>query len=600
MEPVSRGPVKRTEVREGDDAAVRFRITDTATGSPLSGVAPAGWMEILADGALTDPGECTRQVEKFLGGDLFSRPDVDLNTYFVLALNDDASITVVDPLFGFGGTKLLAMVKLRSPGEDWVLSADKSRLFVSQPEAGRLAVIDTASWQILADLEVGPRPERLALQPDGAYLWVALQDAMVAVDVRNPKTPRIAARIPVPAGRHDLALSEDSRFVFVANLDARSVSVIDVVKLAGAGDVDLGAAPVSIAYSSLARSAYASSETGTLTAVSLSKGKPRIAARFQAEPGLGQVRFAPRGGLGFAVNPQKDRVHIFDAARNRVVQTACVQDGPDQVTFSDHLAYIRHRGSEVVMMIPLEQLGREGGTVPVVDFPGGQHPLGRWTRSSPADSIVRAPGATAVLVANPADKAIFYYKEGMAAPMGSFQNYSREPRAVLVVDRSLKERQPGTYSTVARLSQPGRYRVAVFLDSPRTMRCFEVAVAPDPELAEKRLQEAPVHVEHLTDLSVPAVAGRPLRLRFRLTDPRTGAPAEGLEDVSALAVLSPGMWHKTLPARAAGNGIYETDLVPPAGGAYLVSVECLSQKLPANRSPQLPLNVSEPGAALSP
>jgi YVTN family beta-propeller protein len=595
VEPVA---AKRTEVREGDDAAVRFRITDTATGSPLSGVAPAAWMELLADGALTDPKDCTRKVEQFLGGDLFSRPDVDLNNYFVLALNDDATISVVDPLFGFGGTKLLAMVELRSPGEDWVLSADKSRLFVSQPEAGRVAMVDTASWQLLADLELGPRPARLALQPDGVYLWVALEGGVAAVDVRNL---RVTARIPLPAGRRDLVISDDNRFVFVANLDAHTVSVIDVVKLAGAGDVDLGSAPASIAFSSLAKAAYVTSESaGTITAVSMSTGRPRIAARLQAEPGLGQVRFAPRGRLGFAVNPRNDRVHVFDAARNRVVQTASVQEGPDQVTFSDHLAYIRHRGSEVVMMIPLEQLGKEGTTVPVIDFPGGEHPLGQGARSSSADSIVRAPGATAVLVANPADKAIFYYKEGMAAPMGSFQNYGRQPRAVLVVDRSLKERQPGTYSTVARLPQPGRYRVAFFLDSPRMVRCFEVAVAPSPELAEKRRREAPVIVEHLTDLSLPLVAGRRVHLRFRLTDPRTGAPAEGLDDVNVLAVLSPGMWHQTLPARSTGNGIYETDLVPPVGGAYFVAVECLSQKLPANRSPQMGLNVAEPGAAASP
>ena len=38
---------------------------------------------------------------------------------------------------------------------------------------------------------------------------------------------------------------------------------------------------------------------------------------------------------------------------------------------------------------------------------------------------------------------IYYYSEGMAAPMGNFQNYRRVPRAVKVVDRSLREEARG-------------------------------------------------------------------------------------------------------------------------------------------------------------
>ena len=34
-----------------------------------------------------------------------------------------------------------------------------------------------------------------------------------------------------------------------------------------------------------------------------------------------------------------------------------------------------------------------------------------------------------MIVANPADKMIYYYTEGMAAPMGSFQNYRRVPES---------------------------------------------------------------------------------------------------------------------------------------------------------------------------
>src|SRR6185436_8142912 len=70
-------------------------------------------------------------------------------------------------------------------------------------------------------------------------------------------------------------------------------------------------------------------------------------------------------------------------------------------------------------------------------------------------AIVPAPEEGAVLVANPADKMIYYYTEGMAAPMGSFQNYRRDPRALLVLDNSLAETASGVYSTTVRLGEAG-------------------------------------------------------------------------------------------------------------------------------------------------
>lgn len=601
LEPAARG-APAGELREATDAVVRFKITDAATGNPVAGASPAAWMDRmdrLGTGKAPVAKGCTQKIEEFVGGSLFARPAVDLNVYYVLALNHDATITVVDPLFGFGGTKLLALVRLDSPGEDWVLSRDKRRGFVSLPDSNQIAVIDTATWTVVKELAVGPRPGRLALQPDGAYLWAALEGDGGGVAAVDTERLEVAARIPTGAGRHDLAVSDDNRFLFVTNSEAGTMSVIDVAKLAQAGEVALGAKPTRIAYSSLARLAYAVSETeGSIVAIGMEK-EPAVIARIPAEPGLGMIRFAPGGRFAFVVNPAKNAVHVLDASRNRIIQSGAIDQAPDQVTFTENLAYVRRRGSEVVLMIPLDQIGTEGSPLPVVDFPGGQHPLGQVSLPSVADSVVQAPGATAVLVANPADKVIYFYKEGMAAPMGSFQNYDREPRAVLVVDRSLKERSPGVYETVARLGSPGRYEVALFLDSPRLTHCFEVEVEEDPVLAERRRREQPLRVE-------PLIAGRDVAakqqtaLRFKLVDPQSGKPKGGLADVTVLVFNPSGFSTGRRPAAEVGEGVYEIGFVPPSAGTYYVAVECLSGKLPLHLSPQIVLRAVADGSVPSP
>lgn len=576
-------------LHEGDAARFRFRITDDATGAPLSGLFPAAWMDLNPQVLVEDAPTCQEKVQAFIAGSLLGAPELDLNVYYVLALNDDATISVVDPLFGFGTTKLLAMVFLPSPGEDWALDDEQAYLYVSMPKIGQVAIVDTATWKLEDTIEVGSEPRRLALQADGRYLWVALDDeadaGVVALDTVERK---IAARIATAAGPHDLVLADDDRELYVTNAGAGSVSIIDVASLGPRYTLDIGGSPISLAYSTAAHAAYAVDADGAVVAIDGERGK--AFARIESTPGLSRLRFAPDGRLGFLVNPVDNRLHIIDAAQNRIIQTAKVEDGPDQIAFSDHLAYIGHRGSETVLMIPLEEVGTPGKPIPVVDFPAGQQPFGIPT--SPGDTIVQAPGATAVLVANPADRVIYYYKEGMAAPMGQFQNYSRIPRAVLVIDRSLREHEPGVYETVATLRSPGTYDVAFFMDAPRTIHCFRAQVAA----AVHDGKDQSLRVQPLA-VADDARVGQTLSIRFRLVDAATGAARDGLKDVRVMTFRAPGHDQLRHPAKSLGHGIYEIEMVPAVAGVYYAFLESRSAGVALNSGPFVSWMVKDSGDA---
>jgi YVTN family beta-propeller protein len=231
---------------------------------------------------------------------------------------------------------------------------------------------------------------------------------------------------------------------------------------------------VSVAWSALANAAYVVSD-GAVFVLDPKQSKPR--AIISAVAGTTRIRFASGGRLGFIVNPSKDSVYILDTAINQIVQTAIVEAEPFEVTFSESLAYIRHLQSETVLMIPLAAVGTAGAQVTVADFPGGQRGFGATGIAPlPADGIVGTPSGDAVLVTNPADQQIYFYREGMAAPMGSLSAYSHVPRATLVVDRTLRETKPGHYETTATMPKPGVYDVSLFVDSPRIISCFQVTV----------------------------------------------------------------------------------------------------------------------------
>ena len=144
MEPLSAGGAvgngRATELLAGTEATIRFKIVDTNGGKPLNNLRPVAWIDQRAAGKAPDAKDCREKVRSFLQPGFNKRPTIDLNTYYILALNDEPNISVIDPLSGYGGSKLFALIGLRSSGEDWVISADKKRLYVSMPLVNQVAV----------------------------------------------------------------------------------------------------------------------------------------------------------------------------------------------------------------------------------------------------------------------------------------------------------------------------------------------------------------------------------------------------------------------------------------------------------------------------
>ena len=570
-------------LREGDDVTFQFKISDITTGAPLTGAFPRAWIDIERPQEKID---CSGKVKAFISAGLLARPLLDLNVYYVLALNEDASISVIDPHFGYGGSKLLSMVSLKSPGEDWVLTPDGNTLFVSMPDVNRIAAVSTATWKVISDIDLGARPARLVLQPDRDRLWASYDNPngrgpVSGVAVINTEKLAVEKKLSTGAGPHEIAVADDGRFAFVTNRNDGNVSIIDAVTLAKLKDVPTGREPSGIAFSNKGKLAYVLHEQHGFVAA-VDGASQKLVATIPAWTGAGQqIRFAPDGRFGFITNPTRNAVHILDAAINKIVQTADIDGGPDQVSFSDTLAYLRRRDSEIVVMMPLPKGDIQGQSVTLTDFPGGQNPFGKVSRPSRAASIVRAPGENATLVGNAADKSIYYYQEGMAAPMGSFSNYGHEPRAVLVVDRSLKERTPGVYETTAKIRVPGVLTVAFVLDSPRIVHCFPLQVkqAPQPEGGI----QSKVKIEGL--LKDPVIrVGEKTRVRFKLTDPNTTQPKSKLRDVSALVFLAPGVWQDRPAAREVEQGLYEIEFRAPESGFYYVYLQ----------SPSLGLTLDNP------
>ena len=434
----------------GDWADITFRVTDASTGEPLKGRYPAAWMDLGSawEAKGGRPMTCKDRIATYLQGIVGVRPMIDLNSHFLLVLNRDPSISVIDPAIGITGiTNLFAQVNLSRPGADWVLNDDHKSLYVTMPISGEVALVDTQSFEVTHEIPAGKQPMRIEIQDDQRYLWVgnsttdAVTSGVTVIDTSELKPVKF---IPTGPGHHEIAFTDDNRYAFVTNRDGGTVTVIDVQTLEKVKDIETGSRPMSIAFSPLGQAIYVTDvDTGKITVID--PDKLEIRGNISAEPGIGPMRFTRDGRWAMVINTSANKVFVLDASTNVLPHVIEVGDKPYQVNFTTSFAYVRSLGTQDVALIPLSEL--DGLKTPPATFiPAGQRPPGAVGDISIADSIIPSiKQAASAYIVNQAEGTVSYYMEGMGAPMGSFRNYGHETRAIEIVDRSMSEIEPGVY-----------------------------------------------------------------------------------------------------------------------------------------------------------
>ncbi len=589
-----RGGEVSADIRAGERAVIKFKLSDATTEAPISGLRPLAWIDRLPAEELdlaAGDGGCQDKVEGYLSGTLTARPTLDLNSFFILALNNDPSISVIDPTVDVGGmTQLFALIQLNKPGEDWAMSADQEELWVTVPGTNQVAIAELDGFSVAQHMDGGPNPQRIAFQPDQRYLWIgndAENKRESGVTVIDPQTRKMVAQIATGAGHHELAFSPDSQYAYVTSSEDGRLSIIDTQALEVVQEVRVGQEPVALAVSESSGTIYAGDRrSGHILALD-GQSFAEI-AELEGDRGLAALGLTPDGRWGIATNPEAGQVILFDTSNNTVTHVAEVDGAPDQISFSQEMAYIRARETAQIITIPLAEID-PAAALPLNLVPVGEQAPGFFPSMSLANAVFPIAEQGAVVVANPADDQVYFYPEGATAASGSFQGHTLFPRAAQVVDRSLREEAPGVYAGRVRIPEEGDYLVAVMLGDPLLVHCFEFTAKPNEALQEAaRLPD----LEYLNKNNMNPVAGQPFAVQLQLTDPATGQGIDGLEDVFIFANQVAGNWNTRTVASSMGEGVYEVPLTMPRAGLYAVYIDVPSLGLDINQHPGLNLEVA--------
>ena len=563
-------PLAGGELKEGGFANIRFKLSDQTSGQPLSGMAPGAWIDPAQSAPAGDREQsCKARVALFLKSSIGARPLLDLNSYFLLMLNNDASLTVIDPTVSVGGvTSTMARIELPGRPMDWAATSDDKQVFVSIPERGKVSVIDTETFTRVADLDAGDQPLRVALQPDQHRLWVGNNSSdpgkggVTVIDVPGRSAMK---HFNTGTGHHEIVFSADSRYAYVSNRDSGTLSVIDIPEMRLAKTIKVGPHPLSVSYSALSQAVYVvDGEEGSVRVFDARSHQLRHTV--QAEQGLGPMRFSHDGRYGIVLNTLENQALVIDASTDKLIHRIPVAAEPYQLTFTKGYAYVRGLASPKVSMINLASLGE--GRAPIVQgFEAGPAAPRQAGDLPLAQGLSVSRDDNSVFVVNPVDNTTYFYAEGMNAPMSGYNNRGHQARAAIVVDRSLREVAPGVYGSTVKLPAAGKFDVAFLLNQPQIIHCFSTEVAAGSDASKRKGARA-----EFIGLDQPLPQHSDFTARVRIVGD-DGQPRLGLNDLSLRYFLAPSSMPRNLQLQEVGEGVYQAALNLPEAGAWYLHVQ---------------------------
>lgn len=155
----------------------------------------------------------------------------DAGHLLYVVTKDDNSLYIVDLL-----TKnIIQQVKLDGEAYTCLLSSDKKELYISCWGCDKLIVFNTKERKVAAQIPVGDNPNDLCTSKDGKFLFVANanDNSVSVINVKGRKivetlTASLYPDAPPGSTSNGLALSEDGKTLFIANADNNCLTVFDV------------------------------------------------------------------------------------------------------------------------------------------------------------------------------------------------------------------------------------------------------------------------------------------------------------------------------------------------------------------------------------
>ena len=233
--------------------------------------------------------------------------------------------------------KLTRVLKSGSDPEQFDLSRDGKRLYISNEDSAQASVLDTTSGAIIKSIPIGHEPEGVRVSPDGKWVIVTSEtDSTVSIVDTSSLAVLKAASVGVRP--RDLAFTPDSKTIYVSGEGDASLSRVPIP----AGEpvtrvLQLGkeARPMGVVFDAMRKRIYMSTGRGGTIAVAEQQGD---GVKLLQEIAVGArpwgIALSRDGRRLYTANGSSNDVTIVDTSSLSVLKKVPVGKGPWGVVLS--------------------------------------------------------------------------------------------------------------------------------------------------------------------------------------------------------------------------------------------------------------------------
>jgi YVTN family beta-propeller protein len=225
--------------------------------------------------------------------------------------------------------KLVKLLKAGSDPEQFDLSLDGKRLFISNEDAGTVSVLDTTTGTVQATIPVGKEPEGVRRTPDGKWV-VATSESGNSIYVIDPVAMKVVKSASVGQRPRDVAFTPDGKTAYVTGeFDASlyTSSIPDVSNAAKLLQLRKEDRPMGVILDARRKRLYVSTGRGGTVAV-IDLGGPKLVTEIPVGARPWGIALSHDGKRLFTANGSSNDVTIVDTTSLQVVKKVAVGKSP--------------------------------------------------------------------------------------------------------------------------------------------------------------------------------------------------------------------------------------------------------------------------------
>jgi YVTN family beta-propeller protein len=208
-----------------------------------------------------------------------------------------------------------------SDPEQFDITSDGKRLYISNEDAGTASVVDVEKGTIDTTVKVGAEPEGVRISPDGKLVYVTAESD-TSIRVLDAATGAVKARIKVGRRPRDVAFTPDGNRAYATAEVGGTVSVIDVANNQVVATITLpkDAKPMGVRVSPAGDRVYVATGRGG-TVVVIDPATNKIIGSVKVGQRPWGIALTPDGGKLYTANGPSNDVSVVDTKKLQVIKT---------------------------------------------------------------------------------------------------------------------------------------------------------------------------------------------------------------------------------------------------------------------------------------